>query len=106
MSKCSVHGKIKLTASLVATVCVPAKLGHVFTVESLGCAQKSFGEVAKFPFWARTKLHKHVLQKMATPVYYATHYLLMMKLFFQGWKIIPSSVNTGNTFVHLAKPLT
>ena len=33
------------------------------------------------------------------------YYLLMMALFFQGWKIIPSSVNTGNTFVHFAKPL-
>ena len=73
MSKCSVHGKIELTANLVATVCVPAELGHVFAVGSLGCAQKSFGEVAKFLFWARTKLHKQVLQEMATPVYYATH---------------------------------
>ena len=54
-------------------VCVPAKLGHVFEVGSLGCAQKSFGEVAKFLFWARTKLHKQVLQKMATLVYCATH---------------------------------
>jgi hypothetical protein len=26
-------------------------------------------------------------------------------IIFQGWKIIPSSVNTGNTFVHFAKPL-
>jgi hypothetical protein len=34
----------------VATVCVPAKLGHVFAVGSLGCAQKSFGEVAESPF--------------------------------------------------------
>ena len=50
MTKCSVHGKIKFTASLVATVCVPAKLGHVFAVGSLGCAQKSFGEVAESPF--------------------------------------------------------
>ena len=73
MSKWSVHDQIKVTASLVATVCVPAKLGHVFVVGSLGCAQKSFGEVATFLFWARTKLHKQVLQKMATPVYYATH---------------------------------
>ena len=73
MTKCSVHGKIKFTASLVATVCVPAKLGHVFTVGSLGCAQKSFGEVAESPFWARTKLHKQVWQETATPVYYATH---------------------------------
>ena len=63
MIKGSVHSKIKLMASLVATVCVPAKLGHVFAVGSLGCAQKSFGEVAKFLFWARTKLHKQVLQK-------------------------------------------
>jgi hypothetical protein len=69
----SAHGKIKVIASLVAAVYIPAKLGHVFTVGSLGCAQKSFGEVAKFIFWARTKLHKQVLQKMATPVYYATH---------------------------------
>jgi hypothetical protein len=68
MSKWSVHSKIKVTAILVAMVCVPAKLSHVFTVGSLGYAQRSFGEVAKFPFWARTKL-----QKMATPVYYATH---------------------------------
>jgi hypothetical protein len=60
MSKCGVHGKVKLIASLVATVCVPAKLGHVFAVGSLGCAQKSFGEVAKFLFWDRTKLHKQV----------------------------------------------
>jgi hypothetical protein len=72
MSKWSVHGKIKVTASLVATVCVPAKLGHVFAVGSLSYAQRSFGEVAKFPFWARTKLHKQVLQKMATLVYYPT----------------------------------
>jgi hypothetical protein len=63
MSKWSIHSKIKVTASLVATVCVPAELGHVFAVGSLGCAQKSFGEVAKFPFWARTKLYKQVLQK-------------------------------------------
>ena len=54
-------------------VCVLAKLGYIFAVGSLGCTQKSFGEVAKFTFWARTKLHKQVLQKMATPVYYATH---------------------------------
>jgi hypothetical protein len=73
MSKWSVHGKIKVTAlNLVATVCVPAKLNHVFTVGSLSCSQKSFGEVAKFIFWARTKLHKQVPQKMATLVYYAT----------------------------------
>ena len=61
MGKWRVHGKIKLTASLVATVCVPAKLGYVFAVGSLGCAQKSFGEVAKFPFGVRTELHKQVL---------------------------------------------
>jgi hypothetical protein len=53
---------------------VPAKLGHVFAVGSLGYAQRPFGEVDKFPFWARTKLHKQVLQKMAT-AYYATHWL-------------------------------
>jgi len=62
MSKWNVHGKIKVTASLVATVCVPAKLGHVFAVGSLGYTQRSFGEVAKFPFGARTKLHKQILQ--------------------------------------------
>ena len=57
-------------------VCVLAKLGHVFAVGSLSCAQKSFGKVAKFLFWAKTKLHKQVLQKMATPVYYATHCIM------------------------------
>ena len=58
MSTWSVHVKIKVTASLVATVCVTAKLGYVFAVGSLGCVQKPFGEVAKFLVWARTKLQQ------------------------------------------------
>jgi hypothetical protein len=29
--------------------------------------------VAESPFWAQTKLYKQILQKTATPVYYATH---------------------------------
>ena len=34
MGKWSIHGGIKVTGSLVATVCIPTKLGYVFTVGS------------------------------------------------------------------------
>ena len=77
MGKWSIHARIKVTTNSVGTVCIPglpAKLGCVFAVWSL---QKSFGKVAEFPFWARTKLHKQVTQKTATPVYYATHCKVM-----------------------------
>src|ERR1700683_4064362 len=63
MGEWSFNCRIKITAGSVAMVCVPAKLGYVFTVGILGCAQKSFGEVAEFPFWVQTKLHKQVCKK-------------------------------------------
>ena len=34
MGKWSIHGRIKVTGSFVAMVCVPIKLGYVFTVGS------------------------------------------------------------------------